>query len=598
MGYIISFILPLIFIVLFTETLCLFFKNDFKHSLPFTFIINAIILYISLMVFKTIYVGLGVSLLISLVFPIYLIKNKYTIKDIKKKYLTNDLISFFCLYIFIFLYDLNRFYTRWDELSHWGKMVKEIIRIDNFYSVDASHLLVHKDYPPIFSLMETFYTIVSGGFKETYLIRCIHLFEGSLVISALSHAKKIDKKKTIINTLISIAFVYIVTFLFDSEVFINSIYIDYPLAMLVGYMLFNVFKETKFNKIFFIKLSIASIFLLLTKQVSISLYLVILFMLFIRLIGIKKNLNIKKILYIVLTVIIIPINFFLSWNLYKSTLNLEAQFVVKDIEVSKVVGIMYEETGETWQQEASKNYMDAVLSKNISSSYFKFTYFGILIVLLLAFFIINNYIKDKINKNMFISLIVSLLVGFFGYIVLMYLSYVFQFGPVEGPELASFDRYMSTYVLLSLYTIIFILIYYLKVNWKYMLPGIIVLMVIITPKQYLRLRPDLIILPNHHYDDSREAAKIIDEHISQDDRVFIVDQKEKNGAVFYVNYFSDKARINRYNFELTDIKSNVNILKNYDYLYTYSLYNNDLELHKLYKIETINGKLELVKVSE
>ena len=76
------------------------------------------------------------------------------------------------------------------------------------------------------------------------------------------------------------------------------------------------------------------------------------------------------------------------------------------------------------------------------------------------------------------------------------------------------------------------------------------------------------------------------------------DQKEKNGAVFYINYFSNKAVTNRYNYELTDIKDNVNILKNYDYLYTYSLYNNDLQLHKLYKIETINGKLELVKVGQ
>ena len=128
MSYILSFILPLIYIVLFTYSLSIIFKNKFEYNLPLTFIISALTLYVSLFVFKTIYVGFIANILICLIFPIYLYKNKYSLKDIKEKYLTNGVISFLFLYVLIYLYDLNRSYTRWDELSHWGKMVKEIIR--------------------------------------------------------------------------------------------------------------------------------------------------------------------------------------------------------------------------------------------------------------------------------------------------------------------------------------------------------------------------------------------------------------------------------------------------------------------------------------
>lgn len=595
MSYIISFILPLIYIVLYTESLGLLFRKKFQRNLPFTFIISAIILFISLFVFKTIYVGLIINILICLVFPIYLIKSKMTFKDIKDKYLTKGLISFIVVYIFIYLYDLNRSFTRWDELSHWGKMVKEIIRLDDFYSIPSAHLLVHKDYPPIFSLMETFYTLISGGYKEANLIRCIHLFEGSLVISSLNYLKKNSVRKTIVNTLLTLVLVYLGTLLFDSEVFLNSIYIDYPLAMLVGYTMSIIFKEQQFNHFFYIRLMFLFIFLLLTKQVSIALYLVCLLMLLIRLIA-NRKFNIKKILYIIALTVMIPFTFYFSWNAYKNNLNLVAQFEISDIHVSEISGILSKTDGETWQQETSENYMNAILSKNISSSYLNFTYFGVLIVLILALFIIYNYIKDKVSKSQYYSFIISLIVGYLGYILLMYLSYVFNFGSVEGPTLASFERYMSTYILIGLYSIIFILVYYLNVNWKYLIVLCIIPIALINPKQYLRLRPDLILFSNHKHDEVRLAAEYIDRHTNVDDKVFIVDQKEKNGAVYYINYYSDKVQTNRFNYEVINIKDNMRILKGYDYLYTYSLINDELSEHQLYKIEIVDNKAKLTLV--
>ena len=210
--------------------------------------------------------------------------------------------------------------------------------------------------------------------------------------------------------------------------------------------------------------------------------------------------------------------------------------------------------------------------------------------------IIYNQIKDKIDKKNYIILMISLLVGYFGYMLLMYLLYIFNFGPIEGPTLASFDRYISTYVLIALYVLFFILFYYKEIKYRYIIILTIVLMCMIRPHQYLRLRPDLIILPNHLYDSSRYAAKVIDTNAELNDKVFILDQEEKNGAVFYINYFSDKITTNLTNYELTNIIDYKDILKDYKYLYVYSLTTNELELNKLYKIEIKDDKVDLVKV--
>jgi hypothetical protein len=534
--------------------------------------------------------------LFCLVFPIYLIKNKYTFKDIKDKYLTNSVIGFITVYIFIYLYDLNRFYTRWDELSHWGKMVKEIIRLDNFYSIETSHLLVHKDYPPIFALMETMFTLISGGIKDTYLIRCIHLFEGSIILSIFNHKNKDSKKSVLIKTLLMFVFIYILTFLFDSEVFINSIYTDYPLAMVVAYGILNIFKEKKFSYRFFITLSFVLTFILLSKQVGLPLVLVLLLLLVIRLITSKPKVDIKKIACIIFMVLVVPFTFYKSWNIYKSNLGLVGQFETSDIKVSQITGVINKTSGEDWQHEASYNYMYALFTKNMTSSYMKFTYFGILLITALLLYVFKNNLGDKVDNKQFIGLIISLLVGYVGYAFMMHLLYVFNFGPFEGPQLASFDRYMSTYALIIFYSLSFIMISYKGVNWKYIIPLTIALMIIIPPRQYLRLRPDLIILHNHLYENAKLAASTIDNKVNVDDRVFIIDQDEKNGGVFYINYFSNKAIINRFNYELTDIKNNPTILSSYDYVYTYSLITNELKEHTLYKVETINGKLTLVEV--
>lgn len=608
-------LLPLIYIICFTYSLSLFIKTKFERLLPFTFVISGLMLFISGFIFKTFYVGLILCILFALIFPIHLIKKKMSISDIKKKYITKGLIAFLAVYVVVYLLDFNRFFTRWDELSHWGKMVKEMIKLDSFYSVPTSNLLVHKDYPPIMSLIEMFYCFLSGGFKEVYLIRCMHLFEGCLVISCLSFDKK-STKETIFKTIISMILIYLCTFLFDTAIVINCIYTDYVLALFVACTLYQIFKNKEFSYNELILLSLSCIFLLLLKQISIAFYLMILFLIFGIAIINKYKWNLKRIGITLVLLLILPISLLYTWNHYIDSLGIKGQFEVSDIKIDTLVPMLKGNYGEPWQKETIANYQAAVISKPILNSNLPFTYAQCMILVFFIGILLAIIIKEKQEKKKEIMVVITLLIGFLGYAILMLLLYIYSFGSIEGPTLASFDRYMSTYVLIALYTLFFIYIkikdIHISKKINYVI-AICILCLLIKPSSIIRLRPDLILLNNHFYDTYKDASKKIDEVASDLDKVFIVDQNEKNGAVFYINYFSNKISTNLLNYELaTESDDTENLfysyyydyMKEYDYLYTFGInenfkekYNflssNEIKEKTLYKIIKKENKLQL-----
>lgn len=136
----------------------------------------------------------------------------------------------------------------WDEFSHWGVMVKEMFRLDQFYSINLSTLMVHKDYPPILQLYELFYLKIAGGYNEIYLIRALHLFEFSLLIPFIS--KYEDKSKLrILKSIIFIVVTYLLILLFDCHGVINTIYTDYFMALLTAYLLGIIITEKILHQI-------------------------------------------------------------------------------------------------------------------------------------------------------------------------------------------------------------------------------------------------------------------------------------------------------------------------------------------------------------
>ena len=266
-------------------------------------------------------------------------KSKTILKKIHNNFITNSFYFFIIVLIFFSIFDFNRVYTHWDEFSHWGEMLKEMIRTDKFYSSSLSVLQVHKDYPPIIQLFELFIIKLFGSYKECYAIFALHLLELSLFTFLIDDSIKLDKKNLIIGTFFTILLIFLYIILFDLHGIVNSIYIDYFLAFLVAYILITIFLSKDKTSIFtLLNISISSSFLLLTKQIGISLYAMIIFFYFICLIMDNKKIKISKgniivLLKIVFLIIVVPILLLLWWNSYIKRLNIDSQFNVSDIKI-------------------------------------------------------------------------------------------------------------------------------------------------------------------------------------------------------------------------------------------------------------------------
>lgn len=167
----------------------------------------------------------------------------------------------------------------------------------------------------------------------------------------------------------------------------------------------------------------------------------------------KKPIKIRYLIYLV----VIPLLFFVSWNMVVNFYRQEGQFVASNINVSDILGIAQGTKGLEWQQITFNNYIDALFNRNLHNGLTKLTYFQI-IAISAIFIAIMMYIAHE-DKKIIITTEITILTGAVGYAIAMLLSYVFLFNDSEGPVLAEFDRYMQIYIV---FCFLFIIIWFIK----------------------------------------------------------------------------------------------------------------------------------------
>ena len=143
-------IIPVVFFTIINSAISVIWKKTFGKCLPFTFISSILIVFFSQLLFGTFQFGMYFLLILFPVSIYFLIRKK----EEKQYYLTNGLCVFFCLSVLFLFIDFGRHFFLDDELGFWGKMVKEMIRMDKFYYLNESTLRGHNDYPPFIPLFE------------------------------------------------------------------------------------------------------------------------------------------------------------------------------------------------------------------------------------------------------------------------------------------------------------------------------------------------------------------------------------------------------------------------------------------------------------
>lgn len=615
-------ILALIYFLLANTSLVIFLKKEFGKTIPLLFILNSIIMYISGIIFRSFIPGIIINIFIPLYSLIYIVKNfknKKVIKEIKENYLSKGFYIFIIIFAFAFLYDLRRTFYSWDEFSHWGVMIKEMIRLDNFYSISNSNLLPHKDYPPIVQLYELFFSKITLTYKESYIQTSIHLFEMSLFIPCLSEVLN-KKNKNISNWIVLFFIGMLLILFFDCHNVINAIYIDYLLSIIIGYILFNyTIEKNKYSARYCFQLCLELSFLILIKQVALPLYAMCLFYIIITTIRdlfVKKVIkNNKQTIVFILLIILIPCMFYFSWSKFISSFEMSKQFDISAMDFSNVIEVIFNKGGEDWQKITVENYYNGIFDITNTTSYIQLNYIQGTVLGLAILLMIGKFSKNKMITENVKYLTITLFIGAIGYMLLMLYLYTFVFGAGEGPILASFNRYMPSYLLIIYSLDLMLIIFEFNYRKKYYLINIlfVILVVIQTPSIMWRLglkKPAI----NEEYkmiaDDISKVAKT-------EDKVFLVSQNTSGDYQFFVKYYTDGVDINRYFYDLAvegDTKTIFynevfNYIKDYDYVYlakidenfakNYSfLFDSKIMERKMYTIITNENEIKLKEVNE
>ena len=105
--------------------------------------------------------------------PLFFLLNGGASKN-REYILTGGLWAYIGCLLVVTVMDAGRSFYSWDEFMHWGKMVKEMIRLDRFYCVTESTLYRHKDYPPFVALFEYAWCRMGGGYSEQHVAQDLH----------------------------------------------------------------------------------------------------------------------------------------------------------------------------------------------------------------------------------------------------------------------------------------------------------------------------------------------------------------------------------------------------------------------------------------
>lgn len=420
-----TFILSIIWFFSISLLLAYYLNKKQGETYVLSIIVSGLVLYIGGLI-KHISFAYYISwIIIALLIIIVLIRRKG--KELIKHIDQFAAISFSAVLLILFVIYQNVAFRYTDEFMHWGPMVREMARIDRFYCASESNLLVHKDYPPFFSLVELLFCLFKGEYVEKYLYIGLMSFVYSIILYVVSinRNRKINKVLFISFVLAGLLFQYLPNAK-DSIGLYNSVYIDYVLAFYVFYLFYRIIKEKE--NITFFEYSILFSSLLLTKQISIFFFAISILLM----IDKKEKIDIEKIIYVLL----IPILAFISWKIVVGVNQVNGQFNISNFSIK--AGTL----------SIIKNFVKLSLLQPLFYQPFKLSLTVCAILIFIFLFIIKR--SNIISNKSFITLII----GFVGYLAVLCFMYCFAFSIEEALSSASFERYVLTIVFIYVLLII------------------------------------------------------------------------------------------------------------------------------------------------
>ena len=460
-----SYLLPILVILMLNTLPLQVFKRKFGEVLPITFISIPVILFVTQFIFKTFTVGIILICVLALAGTVLLFIRRKHFSD----YFSNGFFVLLAVFLIILIIDFHRSFSDFDEFWHWGPMVKEMLRLDRFYCIDASRMVIHKDYPPFPALYELFISIVGLSYNEGAINAGLHIMCFSVLAASVSEKVSFANKK-IIKALVfgvSLCVLLLAVFsIFDVPGITLTILADFPIAAFFALAVFLVLSGDAYESAAgFVSFALSCVMRTMTKQAGLPIMLVAVFLFF--LVGLAEKKKFLKTLGFSAISVALPMAFYLGWSKYVSSLGVSdirtgtagnGQFSLSKINLRTYLDVVLQKTGGGIQESTFRDYVKALADRKITISGFSVSYVTAFLIVIVLLVIIAILFKNEFKPRKAVATGVALTVGTIGYAFLLSILFVFCFTEDEMLELRGFERYVDSYVAGEVVTLLLIII--------------------------------------------------------------------------------------------------------------------------------------------
>ena len=325
----------------------------------------------------------------------------------------------------------------WDELSHWGLVVKNMYYQKDFGGgINATTMF--KGYPVGTSLYLYFFQIFGTKFCDGILFMALNLLNISLLMPVLSQIKESSKKiaTALLLTLSMFVMYYLFLFTICNDMFL-SLSFSYILIM------YFCFKREGLKVEHYLSIFLATFVLCVAKSTGLALsgfaFLIIFVDIFIHN-GFKNSFKSKKFYLFLCGVIIAILGAKLSWSVYLKHLNNPTAWQTSSLTLRNVW--MYLINPSRYQLKVTGKYFLNLLIP-FSAKGSRGTMRIPLSIYILAIIFMIKRIKSVAGEKECKGLLATIFTSCFLWIIALLVLYIFTFTEREALTLSSQLRYVN-----------------------------------------------------------------------------------------------------------------------------------------------------------
>lgn len=348
------------------------------------------------------------------------------LKELREYILTPGLVIYMCLFALSIFINKDRILQNYDEFNHWAVIVKNMFMY-NSYGTNSESIVAFNEYPPFTAIFQYLFLDINNVYSEDIIIMAQNILYFSIIIPITKNIRwnKSFRKIFIILPLM----VFVPMFFYEN--FYLDILVDAILGVMFAYTIYAAYdeKDVTFK---YVQIYTGIIMLALTKTSGIGLAVLALIIILIKVILNYKNdkkilkRELKLLAVITIIAIILTSIWYVKVNTAKKRWNFEQYIKSENLKPEE-------------QKQVAKSFgMSVIFNQTITER--KLTVFMTIIVFVCVQVYTIFIIKDKDFTYYSWAMMCSIPI----YLIMLLITYVTIFIPMEAIQLTCFERYTCT----------------------------------------------------------------------------------------------------------------------------------------------------------